>query len=126
MKKLIPFLLILFAYSCKKETTNQKPVVIVDPLYIGTYNSIDGDTAYVEKGNGTYTQIRWAALGATTAKIVFDSVVVAENQSLTDNEIVWYFEPSTSIGTGYFNNNTLVFKFTLGRGGDVIFNGVKR
>ncbi len=121
MKKLIPILLIL-ASCAKQSVTNNE---VIQPSYSGIYNSIDGDTAYVEKGNGIYTQIRWASMG-NGAKITFDSVMVNDNLSLSDNETVLYFENSSSIGTGLFSNNTLSFTFTLGRGGQVIFNGIKR
>ena len=124
MKKLIIPLLIISLFSCKKES--QRPSAIT-AIYTGTYYSIGGDTAMVEAYSDTsIASINWLSNG-NGAKILFDSVRVLNNATITCNEYVYYCTNQRTVGTGTIGGNQLKFKFTLtgSCGGDVIFNGVK-
>jgi len=125
--KSFPLLILttIILFSCSKtERLNEIP-----PSYVGTYNSTSGDTVYVSS-NGLFTKIQWSPIGSP--KIIFDSVVVADDLSFTDNESVSrtfpYFPYQTayyhSIGTGHFGNNTIAFHFNIG--GDINYSGVKK
>jgi len=126
MKKIIPILVVIA--SCSKASVQRPTVTPPYQPYLGTYTSIHGDTAIVNKTeDSTIISIYWAGLG-NQAKITFDSVKVLPTQTFTDNETVYYYGNRNSIGSGKFLNNTLDFKFTMNgsMGGDVIFNGVKQ
>jgi len=125
MKRIIPILVIIA--SCSKAPV-QRPIETVPfQLYLGTYTSVTGDTAIVNKTeDSTIISIYWAANG-NRAKITFDSVRILPNYTFTDNETVTYQGLNKAIGSGKFVNNSVDFKFTLlGNGsGDIIFNGIK-
>lgn len=109
MKKIIPFLIILA--SCAKQSANRPSDVSVP--YAGIYNSISGDTAFVSKGEGIYTIIRLSKT-VSRASVTFDSVIVFQDMTLSDNETVALFDRhNISIGTGKFVNNHLTFSFDL-------------
>lgn len=126
MKRIIPLLIVIA--SCSKQSVQRPNATPTYQPYLGTYTSIRGDTAIVNKTeDSAIISIYWAAIG-NQAKITFDSVRILPNQTFTDNETVDYFGNRSSIGSGKFLNNTLDFKFTMNGsyGGDVIFNGVKQ
>lgn len=126
MKRLTFILIIgLFAYSCTKQRPAADNPNAVAPTYLGTYDSANGDTAYVTQ-NDKYISIGWANhLG--NRRIYFDSTNVNSDSTFTVNQIVnhylWVYE--RAIGTGRFYNNTLQFDIRI-YNARVTFSGIKR
>lgn len=122
MKTVLSIILSIFILSCGKDTpTPNSPTITPD--YVGTYNSLSGDTAYVTEGLADIINIRWAARSGTS--VLFDSVKIAADLTFTDNELVEFGTIRHSLGTGYFLPNTVYFKFVLDNNAQIIFNGIK-
>jgi hypothetical protein len=125
MKKTISIIalcVILFSCSKQRPTTN----IDVEPSYLGTYDSRNGDTSYVTKNN-QYISIGWANMNGNR-RIYFDSTRINPDSTFTVNQIVneylWVY--SKAVGTGRFYNNTLTFEIFIGTNGRITFSGVKR
>jgi hypothetical protein len=126
MKYALYLLLPIIFLSCSKPNDSiQNETVPEPPAYIGVYNQVNGDTAYVSQTSTTgMVKIRWASLG-TAAKIMFDSVRVAADNSFTVNQKVEYFGTVPAIGSGSFGNNTIAFHFVIESNGHIVFSGIK-
>ncbi len=130
MKKLLLILttsLSLLLISCSKEDVS-RGTSDTPPEYLGRYISTDLDTAYVTQteGDTTYTKIRWCD-GVSSGSISFDSVIVANDNSYTISQTLYYssnYRPV--IGTGSFGTNTTTFHFVIDGSMHVMFTGVKK
>lgn len=118
------FLSAIFLASCTKDLREGEI-----PSYMGTYDDGIGNSAIVS-GNGGYTKIDWERSGGLVP-YVFDSVVVNQDWTFTDNESVtiqWPLPATTtfkSVGVGHFATNTLSFIFVC-NGATITFNGIKK
>ncbi len=130
MKKIITFsltYLTLLLISCSKEDVS-RGTSNTPPEYLGRYISTDLDTAYVTQieGDTVYTKIRWCD-GVSSGTISFDSVIVANDNSYTISQTLYYssnYRPV--IGTGSFGTNTTTFHFVIDGYMHVQFTGVKK
>jgi hypothetical protein len=124
MKTLIFLSITTILFSCTKGSVQNKQETTPD--YAGTYDSPNGDTAYVS-ANGSFMKIEWSPLH-NPHRFVFDSIIVNTDLSFTDNELcdygngIWLYR---SIGSGRISANTLTFAMKLD-GGDMNFNGIKK
>lgn len=115
MKKLTTYLLItILLVGCEKESINNK--------YLGVYTNPLETSVTVSEVKSGILKLYWKPKYGATA--TFDSVLIS-GSNFTDNENLFLGTPKKSIGTGYFTDNTIYFKFVL-NGMDVIeFNGIK-
>lgn len=123
MKILIAILITsVTIFSCSKENARERET----PAYSGIYHTTGSakDTVYVTHQEGSRATIRWASFG-TGAKIVFDSVIVAQDLTFTVNEIADYYDYH-SVGTGSFGTNTISFNIVMNGNAHIVFSGVKQ
>ncbi len=126
MKKLIILIqvtaLIFLMLSCKKESSSRP--ASEEPEYLGVYVSSIGDTTYVTE-NGNYAQLKLAAMGNHGFSITFDSVIVASDNTFTDNEWVVNNGKESCVGSGKFTSNTIEYHFTIGGIGRINQSAIK-
>ena len=126
MKTVAILVVVCLLISCSKDTAKLQQATDTD--YIGTYVSINPialDTAHVSTLTGNLISIRWVAKSGNS--ITFDSVIIAYNQSFTDNEFIENGASSyRSVGSGYFLPRVMKFTFQLGGSAKIIFDGIKQ
>ncbi len=120
-KTLLLLITISLLISCKKESA--RPTTET-PTYIGTYVSNIGDTTYVTE-NGDYAQLKLCGFQNTGFSLTFDSVIVATDNTFTDNEWVRNNGNEPCVGTGHFTSNTIEYHFTIGGIGHISQSAIK-
>ena len=125
MKKLLIIFLLIGIFSCKKEMSRPSASTV---SYVGTYYSVGRDTVVVNAYSDTsIASLNWLSR-SNGVGILFDSVRVLANGTITCNEYAYYCLNQRVIGSGTMGSNKLNFRFTLTNfncGGDVVFNGIK-